>query len=70
MTSGAAGEFDYIAVRSLDDLARQCHRIETQFGQHLGHALPIELGYGGLGNFHVASSLGGFIGHVVPSASE
>jgi hypothetical protein len=32
--------------------------------------LPVELGYGGLGNFHVASSLGGFIGHIVPSASE
>ena len=44
--------------------------VEPKIGQRLDDTLAVQLGDYHLDNLHEASSLGGFIGHVVPSASD
>jgi hypothetical protein len=63
MTAVTAWELDHIAVRGLNDCSRQCHGVEVQAGQHIGHTLSVKLFDNGLGNLHEASSLGGLVSH-------
>jgi hypothetical protein len=63
MTSGTAGERNYITVCSIDGRFSQRGAVEAHVDQSLGKALSVQLGNQGVNDIHQASCLGCLIGH-------